>query len=166
MRLYITGCVGSGKSTLARRLGAASGVPYTHLDEIMYRPDPSSPLGNTKRDPAARDSMFKSIISQKNWIIEDAGRECFKEGISSSDKLILLKLPRRTLYRRVIFRWVKQRLGIEKSIYKPTFVMLRSMLQWVREYDITHLLPYARKIVILKSVREIDFFIKENSSPS
>jgi len=163
MRIYITGCVGSGKSTLARQLSGLTGIRCTHLDEIIYESDPSSPLGNRKREPEVRDAIFHDIISSDSWIIEDAGRECFKEGMLAADKIILLALPRLVLYRRVIYRWIKQRLGIEKSIYKPAFTMLRSMIGWIGQYDTSGFSVYGTKLVILKTSREANAYIKKTA---
>ena len=35
-----------------------------------------------------------------------------------------------------IKRWIKQRLGIEKCSYNPRYEMLKSMLQWSKDYDL------------------------------
>ena len=164
MRLYITGCVGSGKSTLARELSRVTGVECFHLDEVMYEPAPDEPSGNRKRDPAERDRIFEDIIARDNWIIEDAGRACFSHGIEAADALVVLRLPRLTTYRRVIRRWLRQRLGREKAIYRPTLHMLKSMLQWVREYDPAQFGSYADKSVYLTTPREISAYINSAGS--
>lgn len=91
MKLYIIGHVASGKTTLAREISARLGVPCFHLDEIVYMPDGSSPLGNRKRTPEDRDALFCEIISRHDWIIEDVGRECFSRGLLEADEVVLHK---------------------------------------------------------------------------
>ena len=164
MRLYITGCVGSGKSTLARRLSTSTGIKCTHLDEVMYEPAPDDISGNRKRDPNERDKLFAHIISEESWIIEDAGRECFRDGLVAADSIIVLDLPLATLYFRVILRWIKQLIGIEACIYRPTLTMLRSMIRWIGEYDCSQFDHYESKILKLKNQSAIEDYIKETSS--
>lgn len=159
MKLYITGSVGSGKSTLARRIGALTGVGCVHLDDIMYEPDPSDPGDNRKRDPALRDRMFSGIISSESWVIEDAGRACFAEGMRAADTVVILNPPRLKLYFRVVRRWIRQRLGREKSGYRPDLVMLKLMVRWVGEYDISRFAEYVPKAVYLRTHAQTERYI-------
>lgn len=159
MKLYITGSVGSGKSTLARRISALTGVRCVHLDEIMYEPDPADPGDNRKRDPALRDAMFADIISGESWVIEDAGRACFAEGMRAADAVAILDPPRLKLYFRVARRWIRQRLGREKSGYRPELVMLKLMVRWVGEYDISRFAEYAAKAVYLHNRAQVERYI-------
>ena len=55
MKLYIVGSVASGKSTLARYISQKTGIPCTHLDEVVYEEDPASSWGNKKRSIEERD---------------------------------------------------------------------------------------------------------------
>lgn len=164
MKLYITGCAGSGKSTLARKLSNSTGIKCTHLDEIMYEPAPDDISGNRKRDPFERNKLFAQIISEESWVIEDAGRECFRDGLDAADHIIILDLPLAILYFRVILRWIKQLIGIERSIYRPTLNMLCSMIRWVGEYRCSQFDCYDTKIIRLKSQSAIEKYIKETSS--
>ena len=161
MKLYITGSVGSGKSTLARRISALTGVRCVHLDEIMYEPDPADPGENRKRDPALRDRMFADIISGGSWVIEDAGRACFAEGMRAADVVAVLDPPQLKLYFRVVRRWLRQRLGREKSGYRPDLVMLKLMVRWVGEYDISRFAEYAPKAVYLRTRAQMERYISD-----
>ncbi len=76
MKLYITGPVGSGKTTLARQFSQKTGVPCFHLDQVAHEPDPDRPGGNRKRPEEERDAMFRSILEQGDYILEDTGRAC------------------------------------------------------------------------------------------
>jgi adenylate kinase family enzyme len=104
-------------------------IPCKTLDEIVYESDESSVCSNRKRPVEERDIFFNLIIQQDNWIIEDVGRACFSEGLKQADTVVLLEIPLQVRKLRIVLRWIKQRLGIEKSLYKPTFAMLKNMLR-------------------------------------
>lgn len=93
MKLYITGPVGSGKTTLARQLSQKTGVPCFHLDQVAHEPDPDRPGGNRKRPEEERDAMFRSILEQEDYILEDTGRACFIAGMEQADRVVLLEPP-------------------------------------------------------------------------
>ena len=93
MRIYIVGSVGSGKTTLARRISELTGVPFYSLDEVVHTEDPSGSWGNRKRSDAERDTLFYGILAESDYIMEDAGRECFIEGMRRADIVILLEIP-------------------------------------------------------------------------
>jgi len=93
VRLYIVGSVASGKSTLARNISEKTGVPYFSLDEVVHEKDDTTPIGNRKRTPEKRDTLFSEILSKSSYIIEDTGRECFEEGLCQAESIILLEIP-------------------------------------------------------------------------
>ncbi len=165
MRIYIVGAVSSGKSTFGRQLSAKLQIPYQSLDELVHIPDKSEPSGNRKRSLEERYAMFASILSRKDWIMEDVGRPCFAEAQKEADLILLLELPARIRRFRIIKRWIKQRLRIERCIYKPTFKMLRNMLQWSKDYDTgkdnlkDRIALYKEKIIILRNNKDISKFL-------
>ena len=158
--MYIVGSPGSGKSTLARRVSAITGARCVHLDEIQHRPDPTAKMGNRARDPGERDQIFAEIIKLEDWVIEDAGRACFADGLRCADKIVVLDLPRWVLYVRVVKRYVRQVLRIERASYRPSLYMLGLMFRWVREYDVGRFECGQDKFVRLRSGREARAYVK------
>ncbi len=167
MKIYIVGAVSSGKSTLAKKLSKVSGIPCRSLDEVVHIPDSSSPWGNIKRQAEDRDKLFSSIIEEPDWIIEDVGRPCFEAGMKKADMIVLLEIPSAIRNCRIIKRWFRQRLGLEECLYAPNFQMLRSMLQWSRDYDLQkdglrgRIAPYAEKVITLGSKKDIGAFLEQ-----
>lgn len=167
MKIYIVGAVSSGKTTLARKLSEKLNIRYQSLDEVVYIPDKSSPWGNRKRQLEERDNMFYSIIQQSMWIIEDTGRPCFVEGLKVADKIVFLEVPTWIRNYRIIKRWIKQQLGVEKCIYIPNINMLKCMLHWSKDYDLgidklkERIAPYQGKVIVIKNDREINNFIRK-----
>lgn len=162
MKIYIVGSVSSGKSTLAKKLSEVLHIPYKSLDEVVHIPDKSN---HRKRQATERDNLFYSIIQQKDWIIEDVGRPCFEEGFKKADTIILLEISIKIRNYRIIKRWIKQRLGIEKCTYNPRYEMLKCMFQWSKDYDTgkdklkDRISSYHEKVIILRNNKDINTFI-------
>lgn len=166
MKIYIVGSVSSGKSTLAKKMSKLLRIPYQSLDEIVHISDKTNPWGNRKRPIEERDSLFYSVIQKPSWIIEDTGRPCFEVGLKMTDTIILLEISPKLRNYRIIKRWIKQRLGIEKCIYKPRYKMLKCMLQWSKDYDEgkdnlkDRISPYKEKVITLKNNKDINVFLE------
>lgn len=168
MKLYITGSVASGKSTLARRLSALTGVPCFHLDEVIHMPDESKELGNRKRSPEERDALFGEILARPDWIIEDTGRECFARGLSEADEVVLLDIPLAVRRARILRRFCKQKLGLERAAYRPCKKILRYLWRWANEFDAAMAARAAencKKLTILHGKREIEAFVANKEPP-
>jgi Adenylate kinase and related kinases len=162
VKLYITGSVASGKSTLARRLSAATGVPCFHLDEVVHTPDPARELGNRKRTPEERDALFNEILAMPDYIIEDTGRECFARGLREVDEVVLLDIPLAIRRVRILRRFVKQKLGLERAAYRPCRKILRYLWRWANEFDASMAARAAensKRFIVLRTKREIDRYV-------
>jgi len=166
MKLYILGSVASGKSTLARRISSIVNIPCHHLDELAHIVDPSDPRGNTKRPPEERDRLFQDILAGGQYIMEDTGRGCFAEGMRQADTVILLDIPLATRRKRIVSRWLKQKLGAEKCGYRPTLAMLHAMFRWAKNYDRDAygtkalVAQFQDKVVTLHNNREIEDYLR------
>lgn len=167
MKLYITGSVGSGKSTFAEQISEITGIPCTHLDEIIHSPCSSEKWGNIRRCDEDIYGEFHSIIISDHYIIEDNGRECFVDGMRNADKIIVLDIPLKVRKYRIIRRWIRQNLGLEKCIYKPKLFVLKSMFRWLNHYESgkdgtkSRLKQFESKTVYLTNSNEIALFLSE-----
>ena len=128
-RIYIIGPVGSGKTTLSELLSKKYNIKKYELDKIVWDDD----NGNVKRTNEEIKILFNKIINNKSWIIEDVGRKKFIDGIKKADITYYIDLPKITIYKRCISRWIKQKAGKEKYNYKPTLKSLFEMLRWVNQ---------------------------------
>ncbi|MBR6039963.1 MAG: AAA family ATPase [Clostridia bacterium] len=131
MKIFIIGGPGSGKTFLAKKLSEQYGIPCYDLDELFW--DNTAAAYGTKRDPEARDALLDQILEKENWIIEGVyyawcGR-CFAE----ADSIRFLNVPPRVYRRRIIRRFVRRKLGIEKG-KKETLRSLRDLLKWADRY--------------------------------
>ena len=64
-----------------------------------------------KRSDEEIEKLFHNILKKDSWIIENVGRSKFSRGRVEADKIYYLKLPKLEVYKRVILRWIKQRMG-------------------------------------------------------
>lgn len=151
-KIYILGSVGSGKTTLAKKLSKELNIPYYELDNVVYEYNPN---GDIKRTSEEIEIIFNKILNQDNWIIENVGRSYFDKAYEKADTIIYLNLSKVLLYKRVITRWIKQNLKIEKTTYKTDLHMLKQMLLWVDKElsnsKLNKLEPYEDKLTILNN---------------
>ena len=99
-KIYIIGPVGSGKTTFASKLSKKYNIKYYELDKVSWDDD----NGNIKRSKEEVQQIFKNILKNKKWIIEDVGRDKFKEGRTLADVIYYIKFPRIKSYYRVTKR--------------------------------------------------------------
>lgn len=99
--------------------------------------------------------------------MEDAGRECFVEGMRQADQIVLLKIPYAIRKKRILLRWIKQNLGMEKCIYRPNREVLKAMFRWAKNYDRgtdgtkQRVAQFEEKVVVLHNNREIKAYLQK-----
>ena len=129
-RIYIIGPVGSGKTTFATKLSKLYNIKYYELDKVAWDDD----NGNIKRTDEEAQKIFKDILDNKKWIIEDVGRDKFKQGRVEADIIYYIKLSRMKSYYRVTKRWIKQKLGKERYNHPPVFNQWLYYISTVNSY--------------------------------
>lgn len=167
MKLYIIGSVASGKTTLAKKIAMKSSIPCTHLDGLVHIKDRSDKVwGNRRRPDEEINEIFTNLIDKEKWVIEDAGRIMFSEGLSRADQILYLKPPKIVRQQRIITRYIKQKLGFEDSIYRPSYRMLKFLYQALKNYETgkddldERVKNYKHKTMVLRSKKQIDRFLE------
>jgi len=150
VKIRIVGGPGSGKTRLAAQLSAHLGVPHYDLDELLW--DNAADGYGTKRDPAERDALLQALLRQDDWIIEGAYYVWCGATFAQADRIILLRVPRRTYRRRIVRRFVRRKLGLERG-KRETLRSLQELLRWADKYEQVNLpelraalAPYADKL--------------------
>lgn len=132
-RIHIIGSVGSGKTTLAKEISSRLNIPYYELDNVVWIRDKS---GDIRRTEQEREEYLNSILQSDSWIIEGVHNEDWVSNCFQSADLILFldtKYSLRTY--RIIKRFIKQKLQLEKANYKPTLVIFFKMFRWNRYFE-------------------------------
>jgi len=153
MKIRIIGGPGSGKTYLAKRLSKEYGVPHYDLDDLQW--DNSADGYGTKRDPAERGAMLDGIMRNGDWIIEGVYYAWCGRTFEEADKIYLLSVPRRKYRRRIIRRFIRRKLGLEKG-KKETLKSLSALLKWADKFQRENLIEirklleaYPEKVVEL-----------------
>ena len=162
MKIYIIGSPGSGKTTLAKVLSKRYNIKHYELDCIVYDDNNN----HRKRTKEEIEKLFSTILKNKSFIIEDVGRNKFKKGRDICDKIYYIKLNKGRIYKQMISRWFKQRLGKEKYNYPPTIHQFFETIKGVRNYSkiektrLSELNKYKDKMTFLNK-KELNNLLKE-----
>ena len=153
MKILIIGIVASGKTTLAKRISKEKNIKYYEIDSIVH-----DDKNKRKRSNQGQQKIIKQIDKQKNWILEGTLRKNLYNLLEIADKIIYLDIPLKVRKKRIILRYIKQKLKIEKCNYKPNRTMLENMYQWTNDFEKNkkyleeELLKYKEKLIILKKI--------------
>ena len=130
MKILIVGTVGTGKTTLARKLSKEYNIKYYEIDSIVH-----DDVNKKKRTPQQQNEIISNINKEDGWIIEGVLRENLEYLLEMAEKIIYLNIPKKIRNKRIIARYIKQKIGIEKSNYKPNIEMLKMMFKWSNEFE-------------------------------
>lgn len=106
---------------------------------------------------------LQNIIFTKAWIIEGVhNEEWVEQSFSNADLIIFLNTNYYIRIYRIIKRFTLQKLGLEKSNYKPTFSIFIKMFQWNHYFEgiskpnfYNNYGKYKDKLLVVTSKREI-----------
>ena len=112
MKIHIIGGPGSGKTFLADRLSRQLGIPHYDLDDLQW--DNAAVYG-TKREPQERDALLRQILQQEDWIIEGVYHKWCGQCFADADRIYLLEVPRYRYRTRILRRFFRRKLGLEKG---------------------------------------------------
>ena len=163
MKVLIIGSVASGKSTLARKLSNKSNIKSYEIDSIVH-----DDVNNIKRKNEEQQKIIKKIDNQNEWIIEGTLRRNLYNILEMADNIIYVDTPLIIRKKRILTRYIKQKLGIEKCGYKPSYKMLKNMYTWTKEFESKRkdfediLKKYQEKVIVVKNSNDIneDYIMK------
>ena len=151
MKIYIIGGSGSGKTYLANKLSKEHKIEHYDLDDLQW--DNNAEFYGVKRKADERQAMLQEILNKESWIIEGVYYKWCKQCFADADKIYLLEVPRFTYRYRIIKRFIRRKLGLEKG-KKETLKSLKNLLKWADSYnendmpEIKRLIaPYIDKVV-------------------
>lgn len=158
MKILIFGIVASGKTTLARRLSQKYNIPFYEGDSIAWGGYHEE---RYKRSDIEQLNRILEIDKRVNWIIEGTYRESQKCLFDMADIIIFLDTPLYIRKIRIITRFIKQKLRVEKCNYDPTIKMLKNMFKWTESFENKRskyekmLLEYEDKLIRIKKEKEL-----------
>ena len=152
MKIHIIGGPGSGQSFLADKLSLQLGIPHYDLDDLQW--DNTAASYGTKRDPRERDVLLRQILQQEDWIIEGVYYKWCRPCFVDADRIYLLEVPRYQYRTRILCRFLRRKLGLEKG-KKESLRSLAALLRWADNYQKVQL-PEIRKLLTPYSFKVIE----------
>ena len=158
-KIHIIGSIGSGKTTVARWLAKELAIPHYELDNVVWQ---RSAAGDVRRSVEQRDDKLATILSQGEWIIEGVHYKWLEPSFQAADIILYLDTPYKKRRARIIKRFIKQKLGLEKSNYKPSFRIVKMLYQYNKHFDYEErdnifktLKPFHSKVVIYRDSKDV-----------
>lgn len=158
MKILIIGSVASGKTSLARKLENKLNIKYFEIDSIVH-----DDIKKIKRTNEEQKEIIDRINNDnKEWIIEGTLRKNLDYLLDYADKIIYLNIDVKTRKRRIIKRFIKQRLKLERCNYNPDIEMLKLMYKWTNEFEKNKsefenkIEKYSDKLVKITNGKEIE----------
>lgn len=165
MKIRIIGCSGSGKTYLAKRLSEKYNIPSFDLDDIQW--DNSQNSYGVKMPIEKRNQMLNNILQQSDWIIDGVYYAWVQKSFEDADVIYVLDMPKRLYRYRIIKRFIKRKVGLEKG-KKETLKSIFNLLKWTNTFQNTNmkeiiriLEPHKEKVVYMKKKEEIDRIITD-----
>lgn len=165
MKILIIGIVASGKTVLAQKLEQRLNIKHYEIDSIVH-----DDRNKTKRTPEEQKVIIEEIDKHTDWIIEGTLRKNLEYLLDLAEQIIYLDIPLRTRKYRILARYIKQKIGIEKCNYKPTLKMLKQMYKWTSDYEKEReerektVNKYENKLIKIRNSKEMEEYIKNECS--
>jgi adenylate kinase family enzyme len=162
-KIALIGSGGSGKSTLARRLGEFLNIEVYHLDALFWKPNWT---------PTSKEEQIQvqnELVKKEEWIIDGNYNSTMDIRLNAVDTIIFVDISRIICIYRVFKRLIQYRGKTRPDMADGVNERLDlDFLRWVWDYPKTkkpivlkklELLPHDKKVIILKSPREVQLFL-------
>ncbi len=165
-KIFIIGISGSGKTYLSKILSEKYEIEKRELDDIYWE----KKYTKKRTEEECEIILEKEISGKKSWICEGVYDAWTKKLMKDADKIIWLDMSKNLLSYRIFKRWVKRR-----DITKESFLSILELIKFQREYrkirkgkeksffqsHSENLEKYKDKLVVIKSKKEFDDFVKK-----
>lgn len=164
MKVHIIGCSGTGKSFFAGQLSRCYHLPHYDLDDLFW--DNSANQYGARNSAERRAEQLKEILKQDDWVIEGVYYAWLQDSFKAADIIFILDLPKRIFQFRLIRRFVRRKLGIEKG-KKETLNSFIALLKWADQYERQNLPKiysilekHKQKVIVIHKSKELLRYIK------
>ena len=162
-KIALIGSGGSGKSTLARKLGKKLNIEVYHLDALFWKPN----WRQTSKEEQRK--VQNELVKKEEWIIDGNYNGTMDIRLNAVDTIIFVDISRVICIYRVFKRMIQYRGKSRPDMAEGVNERLDfDFLKWVWAYPKTkkpvvlkklEQLPNDKKVIILKSPREVQLFL-------
>lgn len=165
MKIHIIGCSGSGKTYLANNLSERYGIPHFDLDDIRW--DNTVSGYGIKRPMDECINLLNTVLHNDSWVIEGVYYSWIQQSFEKADIIYVLDMPGSVYITRIILRFFKRKLGLEKG-KKESVRSICRLLKWTKTFqkqnfpEIRTLLDqYGDKVIWLSSREDVDTVLQD-----
>lgn len=164
-KIALIGSGGSGKSTLSRELGQKLNIEVYHLDALLWKPNWT---------PTSKEEKIKvqnELVKKDQWIIDGNYNGTMDLRLNAADTIIFVDISRVICVYRVFKRMIQYRGKSRPDMAEGVNERLDfNFLKWIWDYPRTKKpivlkklkqLPDDKKVIILKSPREVRHFLEK-----
>ena len=159
MKIHIIGGSGTGKSTLARQLSEKYGGLHVDLDDLFW--DNTADRYDVKMPEDKRAQLLNEVLEKSDWITEGVYYSWVGDCFQLADAIYLLDIPQKVCSYRIIKRFVRRKLHLERS-KKESIWSLAKLLKWTekfREKNLPEIYkalePYSQKTIVIRNSKEL-----------
>ena len=158
-KIIVIGSPGSGKSTFSKKLKEILNIPLYHLDMIWHKED------KTTISKEEFDNKLNEIFKEDKWIIDGKYNRTLELRIKEAEVIYLLDIDvlecldnaeNRVGKLRTDMPWKEEELNEEFK----RFIIDFPLTSLPRIYELLDKYKDNKKIIILKSRKEIDDYIR------
>jgi len=163
-KISIIGSGGSGKSTLAKKLEEKMRIPAYHLDALYWQP------GWVETERSKWRSIQEELCSKDEWILDGNYGATLDIRFKNSDTIIFLDINKFTCLARAVWRSIKSYSKTRSDMAAGCKEQLDiKFAKWILEYPTKNKpeilnrlagLPPEKNIIILRSTKEVEAFLK------
>lgn len=117
--------------------------------------------------PEKRNALLQEILCNGEWIIEGVYYAWVQQSFDEADIIYVLDIPKYLCKTRIIIRFIKRKLGIQKG-KKETLKSVYNLLKWTGTFQNKHLKEiksilekYDSKVIWVSNKKDIQKIIQE-----
>ncbi len=138
-------------------------ISHFDLDDIQW--DNTTGSYGVKMPIEKRTELLNDILKNDSWIIEGVYYAWVGQCFADADVIYVLDMPKSLYIYRIIKRFIKRKLGLEKG-KKETFKSVYNLLKWTDTFQKKNLVEirkitenYSDKTIWAKSKKDINNII-------
>ena len=130
--IYVLGGTGAGKTYATSLINKLTDYFVINLDNIYWKDN----FLTQNSVQEIKDTLSKIMQENSKFIVEGSYLDDWiYDAFDRCDKIFILKVDYKLQRKRVLLRFIKRKLKIEKCDYKESLKSIKSLLSWLKGYS-------------------------------